>query len=230
MGRVRPRQCWEVIGVLAALFLGCDRILGAELKLALSEETVSFELAGAESPGPWALQFSSDLRTWNDVAFLEGVDAGRIRPSIEVAWAALPGSSASKGYFRAQLVEDASPIYQRYLNQRARWNGEGIQSYQYELRQNFGIVFWAGRITVADGEVAGFQVLELIPPFLDISDVPSIDDLFDRIENAIERQAVEIDVQWNEDLGYPESGYIDFDRRIADEEQGWSIVDFTAAP
>lgn len=215
---------------LAMVFMGSARLFGAELRLGISEEALSFELAEAQGEGPWVLQYSSDMRNWNDVAFLEGIDAGRVRPAIDIAWSALPDSGGSRGYFRTQLVEAARPIYQQYLNQRARWKGEGIGSYQYELRQNFGIVFWAGRITVANGAVAGFQVLELIPPFLEVNDVPSIDDLFDRIENAIERQAVQIDVQWNEELAYPESGYIDFDRRIADEEQGWSIVEFNAAP
>ena len=47
---------------------------------------------------------------------------------------------------------------------------------------------------------------------------PSAEQLFDAIQDAIDRQADFIDVEYDFTYGYPTSVYIDYDRRTADEE------------
>jgi hypothetical protein len=47
---------------------------------------------------------------------------------------------------------------------------------------------------------------------------PSVEQLFDAIQDGIDRQADYIDVQYDFTYGYPTSVYIDYDRRTADEE------------
>ena len=47
---------------------------------------------------------------------------------------------------------------------------------------------------------------------------PSIEQLFDDIQDAIDTQADYIDVEYDFTYGYPTDVYIDYDRRIADEE------------
>jgi hypothetical protein len=46
----------------------------------------------------------------------------------------------------------------------------------------------------------------------------SIEQLFDEIQSAIDEQADYIDVDYDFTYGYPTNVYIDYDRRIADEE------------
>ena len=47
---------------------------------------------------------------------------------------------------------------------------------------------------------------------------PSVEQLFDAIQDAIYRDADYIDVEYDFTYGYPTSVYIDYDRRVADEE------------
>ncbi len=47
---------------------------------------------------------------------------------------------------------------------------------------------------------------------------PSAEQLFDAIQDAIDRGADDINVQYNFTYGYPTSLYIDYDRRVLDEE------------
>jgi hypothetical protein len=47
---------------------------------------------------------------------------------------------------------------------------------------------------------------------------PSVEQLFDAVQDGIDRRADNIDVQYDFTYGYPTSVYIDYDRRVADEE------------
>jgi hypothetical protein len=47
---------------------------------------------------------------------------------------------------------------------------------------------------------------------------PSVEQLFDAIQDGIDRRADTIDVQYDFTYGYPTSVYIDYDRRVSDEE------------
>ena len=47
---------------------------------------------------------------------------------------------------------------------------------------------------------------------------PSVEQLFDAIQDGIDNQADYIDVEYDFTYGYPTSVYIDYDRRVADEE------------
>jgi hypothetical protein len=54
---------------------------------------------------------------------------------------------------------------------------------------------------------------------LSISDsFPSVEQLFDAIQDGIDRQADYIDVEYDPTYGYPTRVYIDYDRRVSDEE------------
>ena len=218
-------------GVYLGLAMGSlVAVHSAELIVQRSDDGLVFELAGAEARGPWVLQHSQDAREWSDLLFLEAEAAGRAVPGVNLHWRAVPESAAREGYFRASLAEGASSVYREYLTQRALWRRANVSRYEYALQQNFGMVFWAGSIRVSGAEVDSFQVTEQIPEFFEITDVPTVDSLFDRIADAIARQAVQVDIEWNSEFGYPESGFIDLDRRIADEEQGWSVRGFTPLP
>jgi hypothetical protein len=55
-------------------------------------------------------------------------------------------------------------------------------------------------------------------PFSYSNSFPSVEQLFDAIQDGIDRQADFIDIEYDPTYGYPTSVYIDYDRRIADEE------------
>jgi uncharacterized protein DUF6174 len=52
-------------------------------------------------------------------------------------------------------------------------------------------------------------------------------DLFTTIEAAYENNAAEVRVEYHRQYGYPTDVYIDRDRRIADEEAGYTLSDLT---
>ena len=55
-------------------------------------------------------------------------------------------------------------------------------------------------------------------PFSISDSFPSVEQLFDAIQDGIDRNADFIDVEYDFTYGYPTSVYIDYDRRVADEE------------
>ena len=55
-------------------------------------------------------------------------------------------------------------------------------------------------------------------PFSYSNSFPSVEQLFDAIQDGIDRRADYIDVEYDPTYGYPTSVYIDYDRRVADEE------------
>ena len=54
----------------------------------------------------------------------------------------------------------------------------------------------------------------------------TIDDWFAVLKRNIDNKAHCIDVTYDETFGYPKTAFIDVDLRMADEEQGWSILKF----
>jgi hypothetical protein len=55
-------------------------------------------------------------------------------------------------------------------------------------------------------------------PFSIANSFPSAEELFDTIQDAIERDADYMDIEYDPTYGYPTSVYIDYARNIADEE------------
>ena len=55
-------------------------------------------------------------------------------------------------------------------------------------------------------------------PFSYSDSFPSVEQLFDAIQDGIDRRADVIDVEYDPTYGYPTSVYIDYDRRMANEE------------
>lgn len=187
----------------------------------------AFRLAGAEGGAPWLLQHSRDGTAWEDLLFLDGKVNGGEGSELEVRLGILEEPDARRGFFRAVRLEQDEPLLRRLLAERARWRLSGFDSYQYQLRQNFGWISWLGIVTVRNREVASFETIDLQPPVVEPPEAPTIEELFGRIADAMARDAELIEVTWHPDFGYPSSCYIDFSTLIADEEQGWAIDAFT---
>ncbi len=108
-------------------------------------------------------------------------------------------------------------------NQRARWLSAGIVDYQFEYRQRCECVPALAEAALV--EVRGGVVTRVV--YRDTGRAaaadaqalfPTIDELFERIDDAIRREAAMLTVSYDRALGYPTQISIDYDMRVADDE------------
>ncbi len=111
---------------------------------------------------------------------------------------------------------------------REAWEDAGLSSYEYEYHQScFCALIVPVRIIVeADSVVAAFFVEgeEPLPPD-QVGWLPTVDDLFDRLEDALARDPVQYRVEYDAALGYPTSASVDVSHQIADEEFSFTASD-----
>jgi hypothetical protein len=121
-------------------------------------------------------------------------------------------------------VDVFAPIgsWQPQLDQgKQTWESQGIQSYTYQYDQDTQDIDAAGPklVEVLDGVVVsvdGESVQAIARSSL--SEIPTIDDLFLRIQEAIDMDAFSVQVAYDEETGHPFDIYIDYDDRIGDDE------------
>ena len=116
---------------------------------------------------------------------------------------------------------------------RSRWESRGPADYGYVVASTcFCAQDAAGPVRV---EVRGRQTFSSTyvssgapasPKYFSSRD--TVDDLFDTIHRALEDAPDEVRVTYHRELGYPVEAYFDFDRRTADEEQGFTVREFRA--
>jgi len=200
------------------------------LQIEARADGLAFHLTGTAGTSPWVLQHSHDGLEWEDLQFWEPGTQGAEPPELEIPWAVLSTADASGSLFRAIQLAIDNPFRREFIIERAKWRLSGIDSYQYELRQSFGMVEWRGMIDVINGEVTFFTTIDVWPPGFEPAEVPTIDGLFERLANAIAADAHAITATWDQANGAPLTGYIDREEFLADEESGWSILSFTPAP
>ena len=115
----------------------------------------------------------------------------------------------------------------RLGEQRARWQALGLNDYTYDVQRICFCPFREGvRVTVVDGAVAGATDLatgEVLEPN-EVQWYLTIDDLFDLVQDAYDRNAHEVQVEFDPSRGYPTRIYIDYSEMIADEELGFTLL------
>ena len=122
---------------------------------------------------------------------------------------------------------------------RARWAGAAPAAYEMTLRH---VCFCGGEVTtpvvvtVRGGVVQSRRYVDGGPlggrdvdPRLAES-FPSVDGLFRVVEDAVGRHAADIQATYDPQRGYPTALYIDYERNVADEEQGYQVQTFRALP
>lgn len=111
---------------------------------------------------------------------------------------------------------------------RALWESVDGSEYSFEFNWVcFCLREWVApvRLTVSGGEVVSAVFVESGEPVTDASQFDfyeTIGGLFDQIQDAIDRAAESIRVEYHPTEGYPISSFIDYDARIADEERGFN--------
>ncbi|HEX2568471.1 MAG TPA: DUF6174 domain-containing protein [Polyangia bacterium] len=118
--------------------------------------------------------------------------------------------------------------------QRALWARRNIVNYRFQLRQlcfcpDSGKPF---EIRVQDGvvvEVKNGTTGEMLDPSR-FTYYPTIEGLFDKLQDAVERNAYQLQVTYDSTYGFPASASIDYDKRAVDEEYGFEVSAFTPLP
>jgi hypothetical protein len=114
-----------------------------------------------------------------------------------------------------------------------RWQDADVDDYTFTLHYScycdrygtFEIVVAADTIVTAERVVEEGEEVE---PWMEITAM-TIDDMFDRIEPALEREPDDADVRFDRELGYPVVASFDFEDNIADEEWGFGVRSFSPA-
>lgn len=130
---------------------------------------------------------------------------------------------------------DTSEARQQLAASRERFRTTVGESYQYDYRNNC----FCGpdtrlpvRVTIRNGARVSVVTLEdaaPIPPNR-WGDFLTVEEAFDTIEQALNDGAATIQAVYDETLGYPREVFIDFDERIADEEQGFTFNNLAPTP
>lgn len=115
---------------------------------------------------------------------------------------------------------------------RALWESTATSNYTYNFNwQCFCIEDFVARVTVTvqDGQVMSVIRVEDGQPvdeqFKD--SFVTVDELFDRLQDAIDQNAASIRAEFDPGNGLPTEVFIDYQAIIADEEMGWNADDVT---
>lgn len=118
---------------------------------------------------------------------------------------------------------------------RQLWQSRNTGSYRYTLQVNAFLPVEARgpvSIEVRDGVPVSVRSLSddviILPE--QFANSNTIDKLFDRLESAADSGADTQDYRFDSAGGYPVSAYIDYDLRLADEEYGFTVTDYSPLP
>jgi len=111
---------------------------------------------------------------------------------------------------------------------RAVWERADHASYEYVYQQScYCPLIEAVRIVVdSDSVMAAFYVENGEPVSAEqLSWLPTVAGLFDRLENVLEQDPVQYEAEFDPELGYPRRASVDISRQIADEEFSFTASD-----
>ena len=116
---------------------------------------------------------------------------------------------------------------------RARWESAGFERYEYDYRLSCFCppqVLETARIRVEEGQVTDVYLLDSdAPADPDTWDLYStVDELFDRLAEALSQGPVRFEATYDPALGYPTSAAVDISEQIADEEYSFTASHLTA--
>ncbi len=113
---------------------------------------------------------------------------------------------------------------------RARWAQTDAADYVFEFRRS---CFCSPdfvrqvRIEVLDGVVSSAVYVDTEEVIsLPLTSVPTIDDLFEEIGDALEGGAFSVSADYDADMGYPTSVSIDFIENAIDDEMAFTVASF----
>jgi hypothetical protein len=130
-------------------------------------------------------------------------------------------------------VTDLDQVADQIDEMWEQWESQAPQEYQFEFRWNCfcppGFREWAV-VAVEDGEVVSVAPAEAdleedLPP---ASEYRTIAGLYNLLKEAVQQQAHQIDLEFDQEQAVPTFVYIDYDALITDEERGFELRSYTA--
>ena len=111
---------------------------------------------------------------------------------------------------------------------RASWNSQNLSDYMFVYSSSClgPCVDEPIRVDVQNGEIQRATDAEGYPQ--PKSNFHTVDELFDRLQHAIEQRADHIDVTYNSSAGYPEKAFVDYRTETLDDEWSFSIMEHHA--
>lgn len=136
-----------------------------------------------------------------------------------------------------QTINNTGNLPAEFTDNRQQWEqitSDPQASVEYTIqRSTFSPVDFNRPVNVVEqgGEIVSATFAdtgEAVPQNV-FDSLDTIDDVFERLENAYENNAATVNVTYDEQFGYPTSVFIDQDERIADEEVGYTISNVAIA-
>lgn len=124
--------------------------------------------------------------------------------------------------------DDENPL-QRELNEnRAKWEAADINSYVFESSQAYFIVEEPIVVTVTNDVVtsAFFTPSGVMVSAERLASMRTIDGHFDIVQNAIDEDAVFLNVSYDDTFGFPADIAVDYREEVADDEISYFIRNF----
>ena len=134
-----------------------------------------------------------------------------------------PNTSEPTGFHVSEFVPlRFTPEQFALTDARTLWELQGLKRYTYGYRKDcfcFPPYRAPVMVYVEDGIISNIvsrEGREVLPEVQ--ASIPTMENLFDRIQHAINTNADSVVVVYNDEYGYPESISVDYDFRMADEE------------
>ncbi len=167
----------------------------------------------------YRVESSSDLSEWvlwSEFVASEGVSIVETENSSE----------RSFEFFRATQIDNPSQV--ELDANRAKWEAIGWKNYRLriDVLEFIPEEVSQGIITVENGFVSDVDLPLSEGDFFGFRfNYPlAIEGLFDRLQNALDQDPVQFRVTYHPDFGFPVEAFIDYDERIADEENGFRVL------
>ena len=204
-------------GTLMALAIACDSAPASPAPTPTDPTAAVTASAPADPTATVAAPPPADPTA--TVATPPPVDPTAIVPEVPTA---VPGDP--------EMLREAQAELDRH---RALWEASRADDYSYVLAP---ICFCPQdlldpvRISVLGGVVATVAYSESgkAPEHDGYGRYVTIDDLFDTIQEAIDRKAAQITVTYDPEVGYPTDTRLDYDARMADEEYRFTASDYSS--
>ena len=115
---------------------------------------------------------------------------------------------------------------------RALWDQVGPRDYAFEYTPDYFCALGGQRVrvTVDDGAITTARVISTDAPvdtYL-FATIPTVLELFDAIDQALDRNAYRIEASYDRTYGYPVRVAIDYVRDAIDDEYGFTITGFAS--
>jgi hypothetical protein len=107
------------------------------------------------------------------------------------------------------------------------WKKTAIKNYSFVVKEtSFYPIQEKKHIIVNNGLLTKAKFIPSDTPIEDISKEKNIDDYFDIIKDALDKNAYKVTVSYDKKYGFPSSISIDYNSKIADEEMYYTITHF----